>query len=161
MQKEVIPHVQKYRVTTNPGETGIGGVSNGAVAALHVIIEHPEIFGLGLLESPMLHDGNGRLVRDSAFLARGPDRVYVGIGTEEISIPGGEQFAKNLRISAEAANNGLVKLAEELVNNLRRSAFKPPQVRFVKDPRAHHDQKYWRHRFPQAMVFLFGGSDSK
>jgi predicted alpha/beta superfamily hydrolase len=155
MLREVIPQVQKYRVTANPAETGIGGISNGAVAALHVLLEHPEVFGLGFFESPMLHDGNGRLVRDSAFLARGPDRVYIGIGTEEVS-GGGEQFTMNQRISVKEANHGLVKLAEDLANNLRRSAFNRPRVRLVKERGGRHDQPYWRHRFAPAMVFLFG-----
>ncbi len=116
---EVMPYVAKrYRVTVDPTKTGIGGTSLGAIAALHVLLNRSDRFGIGLLESPSLPLGNGQMLRDTASLARGPDRVYIGVGTTELAVPQGEKFAAHLRMPVAVANAGFVRLAEVLANNL-------------------------------------------
>jgi hypothetical protein len=89
--REASPFIAaNFRVTSNPRETGIGGTSLGGVAALYVLLNRPDRFGIGLLESPTLPLGNGQMLRDTTFLARGPDRVYIGVGTTELAVPGGD-----------------------------------------------------------------------
>ena len=86
--QELIPWVRdRYRVTNNAGDTGIGGTSLGAAAALYVSLQRPDLFGLALLQSPSLLLGNGQLLRDTAFLARAPDKTAIGVGTTEFSFP--------------------------------------------------------------------------
>ena len=40
-----------------------------------------------MLQSPSLLLGNGQLLRDTAHLARAPDRVAIGVGATEFNFP--------------------------------------------------------------------------
>lgn len=161
LSNEVMPLISaKYRIERNAGETGVGGVSNGAVAALYALLHRPDLFGLGMLESPMLQDGNGKLLQEAGSLARGPDRVYIGIGSDEIRIPGGEQLARHFRITVEQANRGLVRLCQGLAAQVGHTYLNQPDVRLVVQQGAHHDAKFWRERFPAAISFLYPGITS-
>jgi enterochelin esterase-like enzyme len=153
---EVLPHVSKtYRVTADPTQTGIGGTSLGAIAALYVLLNHSDRFGIGLIESPTLPLGNGQLLRDTTSLARGPDRIYVGVGTTELAVPGGEKFAALLRTPIEVANAGFVKMSEALVANLKAAYINHPEVTFVVEPNGNHTSTSWARRFPRAVTALY------
>jgi predicted alpha/beta superfamily hydrolase len=70
LARDVVPFITtKYRVAKAP--QAIGGSSYGAVAALYALIQRPDLFNMGLIESPSLGVGNGQLVRDSDHLFRG------------------------------------------------------------------------------------------
>jgi hypothetical protein len=99
-------------------------------------------------------------VREARGLARGVDRVYIGIGSEEIRIPGGEQLAHHFRTSIAQANQGLVKLCEALAANLQQTYFYEPEVHLVVQQGAKHDPKFWRERFPDAISFLYGNAET-
>jgi enterochelin esterase-like enzyme len=59
LSEDVLPFVSAhYRVSKSRNETGIGGSSAGAVAALVALIRRSDLFGLGLLESTALQLGN-------------------------------------------------------------------------------------------------------
>jgi enterochelin esterase-like enzyme len=91
LANEVLPYVgARYRVTSDPRRTGIGGASLAGVAASFILLNRPDLFGVGLIESATLPLGNGQMLRDSAHIAFGPDRVFVGVGTTELAIPGGD-----------------------------------------------------------------------
>lgn len=157
LANEVLPYVSaRYRVTPDAGKTGIGGASLGGVAALYVLLNRPDLFGVGLIESPSLPLGNGQLLRDSEFLARGPDRVYVGVGTTEVVGVPGEQFARANRLSLAEANAGFARMAETLAQNLKAAYLKQPEILLVVEPNANHGSTSWARRFPQAVTFLFG-----
>jgi predicted alpha/beta superfamily hydrolase len=154
---EVMPHVAaRYRLTVDPTQTGIGGTSLGAIAALYVLLNRSDRFGLGLLESPSLPLGNGQMLRDTAFLARGPDRVSIGVGSTELAVPQGEKFAAHLRIPLAAANAGFVKMVEVLAENMRAAYLNRPQVTLVVEPNANHTSASWARRFPPAIAALYG-----
>jgi predicted alpha/beta superfamily hydrolase len=154
---EVMPHVSaRYRVTADPALTGIGGTSLGAMAALHVLLNRPDRFGIGLIESPTLPLGNGQMLRDTAFLARGPDRIYIGVGTTELAIPQGEKFAAHLRIPLPVANAGFAKMAEALAGHFRAAYINRPDVELVVEPDANHTSASWARRFPHAVTLLYG-----
>ena len=125
---EVMAHVSaRYRVTADPAETGIGGTSLGAVAALYVILSRSDRFGIGLIESATLPLGNGQLLRETAHIARGPDRIYIGVGTTELAVPGGDKFAAQLRTSLSVANLGFARMSETLAANLRAGVHQSPR----------------------------------
>lgn len=76
---EIVPFIaDKYRIEKGP--QAIGGASYGAIAALYALLTRPDLFTLGLLESPSLAVGNGQLLRDTEHLFKGPSRVYLGMG---------------------------------------------------------------------------------
>jgi len=148
----------KYRVTADPARTGIGGASLSGIAALYVLLNRPDRFGLGLIESPTLPLGNGQMLRDTAFLARGPDRVTIGVGTTELAFPGGqgEKFAADVRIPFEAANAGFARMAETLAANLKAAQLNRPEVTLVVEPNANHTVTSWSRRFVNAVTILYG-----
>jgi enterochelin esterase-like enzyme len=154
---EVMPFVsQRYRVTNDVTKTGIGGTSLGAMAALHVLLQRPDRFGLGLLQSPTVPLGNGQILRDTQFLARGPDRIYIGVGAAELDGAPAEKFAANLRMSVADANAGFAKMVETLATHLRNAALNRPDVTLVIEPSGHHNTASWVRRMPTALITLFG-----
>lgn len=85
---EVVPLVeQRFRVSRDPSERGLGGSSYGAIAALYTMIHHPGEFGMLLLESPPLFLFDGALLRESESLRAQSATVYLGVGTAETPDP--------------------------------------------------------------------------
>jgi enterochelin esterase-like enzyme len=158
---DVAPYVAShYRVSANPTETAIGGTSLGGVAALYVLLQRPDLFGMGLLESPTVPTGNGQLLRDTENLGRGPDRIYVGVGMHELSGPMAEKFATQTRMSLETANAGFVTMTETLVANLKKAHLNRPSATLVVDPNGNHNVTSWERRLPNALVVLYGAMAS-
>jgi predicted alpha/beta superfamily hydrolase len=112
-EEEVIPWVrERYRVTNDTGDTGIGGVSLGAAAALYVSLQRPDLFGLALLQSPSLMVGNGQLLRDTTLLARAPDKTAIGVGSTEFDFPDIESYFTQFRLTRSEAEAGIVKMTQ-------------------------------------------------
>ncbi len=154
---DVIPYVAShYRVSANPIEAAIGGTSLGGVAALYVLLQRPDLFAMGLLESATVPAGNGQLLRDTENLGRGPDRIYVGVGMHELSGPMAEKFATQTRLSLETANAGFVKMTEILAANLRNAHLNRPDVTLVLDPNGNHNAASWERHLPNALTVLYG-----
>jgi enterochelin esterase-like enzyme len=154
LANEVLPLVSReYRVLKDPDHTAIGGSSYGSVAALYALLHRPGLFRLGLLESTSLQVGNGQLLRDTASLAIGPGRVSVGVGMNELG--DNVQFARDHGTEPDTFNRGFVQLSEHLAANLKAAAINHPDVVFVKQPGAKHEEAAWAERFPAAIQFLF------
>jgi hypothetical protein len=151
----------RYRVTSDPTLTGIGGASLAGIAALYVLLSRPDRFGLGLIESPTLPLGNGQMLRDTDHLARGPDRISIGVGTTELAFPGGqgEKFAAATRMPLASANSGFAKMAETLAANLRAAYLNHPDVTLVVEPGANHTVASWSRRFVKAITALYVKKD--
>ena len=147
---------ERYRVTADPAATGIGGASAGAIAALYVLLNRSDLFGIGLIESATLPLGNGQMLRDTAFLARGPDRIYIGVGASELTGEGGQKFAAQLRTSLSAANQGFAQMAETLAAHLKAAFINRPDVTLVIDAQGTHTSGAWARRFPSAVTVLYG-----
>jgi predicted alpha/beta superfamily hydrolase len=64
----------KYRIEKGP--QAIGGASYGGIAALYALLARPDLFSLGLLESPSLAIGNARLLRETEHFFKGRTGVY-------------------------------------------------------------------------------------
>ena len=142
---ELLPYVSaRYRVTGDPQETAIGGLSYSAIAALYALINKPATFQLGFLESPSLQAGNGQLLRDTQQLLFAGKRIAIGVGTMEAG--------KN---PDPSINKIYPRIVEALAGNLR-SAYFPPEVRLTIDDGAGHEASAWARRIPDDLVFLFG-----
>lgn len=159
---EVIPFVSaRHRVSDEAAHTGIGGASLGGAAALYLALRRPDLFGLALLQSPTLLLGNGQFLRDTTSLARGPDRVAIGVGTAELDFPDIEQWLAPRRLTRAEAESGMVTMAQALASNLKGAYINHPRVLLVIDPNANHSTVFWARRMPQAIRFLFEDSGSK
>ena len=157
---EVIPFVRsRYRVSKDAAQTGIGGCSLGATGALWVSLHRPDLFGLALFQSPSLLLGNGQLLRDTAMLARAPDRIVIGVGTSELDFPNIDAYLAPFRLDRSEAEKGGLEMTERLANNLRAAYIKRSDVMFVVEPNASHSSRFWAGRMAAALTFLYGSSD--
>lgn len=141
--REVVPFIARnYPVGTGALNTGFGGSSYGAIAALNTAVTKPGVFGKLLIESPSLYVGGEYLLRRARSAERWPGRVYLGVGTAETS-----RFERNL----ETVNNVL-----ELESILRRAGLGARRLRVVVEEGATHSEGAWAGRLPDAIEFLFG-----
>jgi enterochelin esterase-like enzyme len=139
---EVMPLVNaRYRTSTSAQDTTLAGDSYAGVAALYVAMTRPDRFGALLLESPSLHIGDGRLLRDARAVTRWPRRLYLGVGTHEGA--------------ATADQSGMVANARHLHDLIARSH---PEVRVDLQitPGAEHNYEAWHRRLAAALRFVLG-----
>jgi enterochelin esterase-like enzyme len=145
MLHEIMPAIEaKYRIAKREENTGIGGSSAGAVAAVYVALQAPGRFGRLLAESLVAWVGNGQLVRDSTNIAQAPERAWFGIGGHEAHYPG-LHMTDTLR-----------KMTEQVASNFRAAPLRSSEVQFTFDPDGGHNEESWSKRFPNAILFLFG-----
>jgi predicted alpha/beta superfamily hydrolase len=141
--REVMPFIARtYPIARGPSNTGFGGSSYGAIAALHTAMITPGTFGRLLIESPSLYVGNKYLLRRAATVGRWPSRIYLGVGTAETRHPG--------------RNQETVAHVLELEAILRRAGLGPRRLRLVVEEGATHSEGAWAKRLPQALGFLYG-----
>jgi predicted alpha/beta superfamily hydrolase len=145
---EVMPLIEKlYRVKTGAENTGLGGSSYGALIALHTVIEKPGVFGRLLLESPSFYVDEAQILKDSEKLKKLPEKVYLGVGTNEENKP-------NCRpgdLEHEAVQD-VLKLKKILLD---KKIGKNKLKVFIEDCAIHNEEAYGR-RFPVALKFLYG-----
>lgn len=141
---EVMPFIEKrYRVSRGELNTGIGGSSYGAVAALYTVLQYPGTFGHLLLESPPLWIGDNQLLMDVQKEKVLPHKIYVGIGTNEDP-------------SDPKASAAAVKDVQDLEADLRKKGLGPTRLKVVVDQGGEHNEANWSRRLPEAMLFLYG-----
>lgn len=140
--REVMPFIARtYSVARGASNTGFGGSSYGAIAALHTAMIKPGTFGRLLIESPSLYVGNNYVLRCAAAVSRWPSRIFLGVGTAE---------TRNPERNQETVANVL-----ELAQTLHRGGLGPRRLRVVVEDGATHSEGAWASRFPQALEFLY------
>jgi predicted alpha/beta superfamily hydrolase len=138
-----MPFIEKrYRISRGAMNTGIGGSSYGADAALYTALRYPTTFGHLLLESPELRIGNGQLLKDVDNAKLLPQKIYVGIGTKE----GGDPTR-----SAE-----MVEQVRDLEKVLVNKGLGPTRLRVTIEEGAQDNEAAWSRRLPDALQFLYG-----
>ncbi|HEY4354526.1 MAG TPA: alpha/beta hydrolase-fold protein [Acidobacteriaceae bacterium] len=150
MTREVLPQIDgRYRTIADRTHRGVGGSSLGSLAALTLLLDQPDTFGLGLLESTSLQNGNGRVLQETSPVVQGPLRISIGVGTTEVP-------------PAEAAAHGFpnfddafVAMSRTLAENMKKSLMNHPEVKLTIQPGGRHQPKYWSERFGPAVSFLF------
>lgn len=141
--REVMPFVTRnYPILRGPSNTGFGGSSYGAIAALNTAMIKPGRFGKLLIESPSLYVGQKYLLRRATSVTRWPSRVYLGVGTAETR-------------NAER-NHETVAHVIELEAILRRAGLGQRRLRLVVEHGGTHSEGAWANRLPQALQFLYG-----
>jgi predicted alpha/beta superfamily hydrolase len=146
---EVLPFVEsRFRVGRSRVNRALGGSSYGALVAAHVAITRPELFSGLLLESPSFYVDDEHLLRDAARGRLALDRVYLGVGTNELGLANCPVHPDN----AEAVD-GVTKMAALL----RTQGITEDDHRLlvVIEPCAVHNEAAWSRRLPTALRFLF------
>lgn len=145
---EVLPFINaRYRTLRDAASTGIGGSSAGALAAVYSVITRPGTFGRLLVESPSLYVDDYHVLRDAAE-AGWPDRVYLGVGTNE----GGRSVCR----IGEVPEPQLVRDVRRLAEMIQRAGHDSSRLRVVVEQCARHNEQAWAARLPVALTFLFG-----
>ena len=141
--REVMPFVERtYPVARGAANTGFGGSSYGAIAALYTSLVNPGTFGRLLIESPSLYVGNRYVLRKARSATRWPARIYLGVGTAETNrADWNEETVANVR---------------KLEGFLRGTGFGPRRLKVVVEEGARHSEEAWARRLPAALAFLFG-----
>lgn len=140
--REVMPFVeQRYPVARGAANTGFGGSSYGAIAALYTSLVHPGTFGRLLLESPSLYVGNRYVLRKARSATRWPARIYLGVGTAETS--------------RADWNDETVENVRRLEAILRGTGFGPRRLKVAIEEGGRHSEADWARRLPAALEFLF------
>ena len=150
MTTEVLPLIDgKFRTTADRAHRGVGGASLASLAALTLLLDEPDTFGLGLLESTSLQNGNGRILQETSQVVQGPIRISIGVGTAEV--PPAEATAHGF----PGFDGAFVTMSQTLANNFQKSLMDHPDVRLTVQPGGQHQPKYWSERFGPAVSFLF------
>ena len=141
--KEVMPFLEKrYRIALGPANTALGGSDYGALVSLTTILQHPNVFGKLLLESPSLWVGEGKLLAEVEKAKVLPYKIYIGVGTKEAG--------------DETSDAMIVKTVTDLEQVLRTKGMGPARLKVVVEEGAQHNESAWAKRLPDALVFLYG-----
>ena len=150
MTREVLPLIDgRYRTIADRTHRGVGGSSLGSLAALSLLLDQPDTFGLGLLESTSLQSGNGRTLQETSTIVQGPLRISIGVGTAEV--PPTEASAHGFPNFDDA----FVVMSRQLAENIKKSLMNHPEVKLTVEAGGQHQPKYWEERFGPAVSFLF------
>ena len=135
---ELKPWVDRtYRTLPGPGHTGIAGSSLGALAALYLGLEHPDVFGRIAALSPSVWWDDRWILRFVAALPSRPEtRIWTDIGTAE---------GKDAAPDARALRDALV----------RKGWREGLDLRYVEAVGAVHNETAWAKRMPGVLAFLF------
>jgi predicted alpha/beta superfamily hydrolase len=148
LELEVLPLVEsKYRVRSGRDYRTLGGSSYGALIALHVALSRPNLFGRLLLESPSFYVDDDHVLNDAAQSTLSIDRVYLGVGTNELGLDDCGKHPGN-----SEAVEGVRRLSQILISGGMRT----DQLHVVIEPCAVHSQSAWARRLPAALRFLYG-----
>jgi predicted alpha/beta superfamily hydrolase len=140
---EVMPFIEKkYRVSRGAANTGLGGSSYGGDISLYTVLQHPGIFGHVLVESPVLWIGDDQLIKDAEKAKQLPQKMYLGIGTNETT--------------DQQPSPEIVKSVEELEKVLRNKGMGSARLKVVVDEGGQHNEAAWSRRLPEALLFLYG-----
>lgn len=146
--KEVMPFInQHYRTAKGPEHTSLGGSSLGGLISLYTVMASPGVFGRVLIESPSLWVSNRQILRDARLVRHWPEKVFLGIGTQEIG--------------REEKDRQTVENVRDLERSLRRSGLDDRRLCVEVAEGGTHSEAAWAARFPQALKFLFGGWNSE
>ncbi len=145
---EVMPRVERaFRIKSGPENTAIGGASLGAVIALHIASERPDVFGKVLLESmPLIGSASG-VMKHLETRKSFPPVIYFAIGGQELGADP-KNAEQNKQYADSAAKFRALANTKALDSGQK-------NVQVVLDNAGTHDEAAWARRFPAALRMLF------
>lgn len=146
--REVLPFINAhYRTLADPAHTALGGSSLAGLSTAFVMMAKPGVFGRVLIESPPLYVDKYHIFRDARYVSQWPERIYLGIGTNEAARPVCPPADRPDRI---------VRDLQAFADTLEHAGVDSSRIRVVITPCARHDEDAWAARLPAALTFLFG-----
>ena len=148
MTQELMPFIQaRFRVLTDAADTGVGGASYGALAAVCLVTQRPGRFGRLLVESPSVYPNGYALISAVNSAQNLPSRIWIGVGTNE----DGDDICIAGR-PPEPELSDVWRLANALMRRQRGSS----SLRLTVIDCARHRNAAFGARFSGAVKFLFG-----
>jgi enterochelin esterase-like enzyme len=146
--RELMPWARReWGVSPYPGNVGLAGVSFGGLAAAHIALRAPDVFGAVIAQSgsywwPRRDEGEPEwLIREYAHRPRADLRFYLDVGNREtIRLPGGP--APQLEVN------------RRMRDVLRERGY---PVTYAEYPGG-HDYVNWRNTFADGLLALFGST---
>ena len=148
LAREVVPFINMtYRTLADPSHTALGGSSLGGLVAAFTVMARPGLFGRILVESPSFFVDDEHIFRDVRYVQEWPERIYIGVGTNEGA----------RRVCPDSAHPiRMVRDAEQFASMLRAAGVDSSHIKVVVAPCATHNEDAWAARLPEALTFLFG-----
>jgi predicted alpha/beta superfamily hydrolase len=122
-------------------------VAANALVAVHVALSRPGLFSGLLLESPSFYVDDDHILRDAAAADLDLDRVYLGVGTNELALPGCPEHPDNTEAVTGVRRMAAILEAAGLTDDER--------LKVVVEDCAVHGEAAWAKRLPAALEFLF------
>jgi predicted alpha/beta superfamily hydrolase len=126
---------ERFRTRPDRAHTGMAGSSMGGLITMYAYLRDPAVFGFVAVLSPSLWFAGRSIFSTVAASPHIPGRIYLDIGGRE----------------------GKVALddARRLRDALMEKGYLPgSELRWVEDPRGHHNEVDWGRRFTEAVTFL-------
>jgi predicted alpha/beta superfamily hydrolase len=141
-----------FRTLPQAETTGIAGSSMGGLISLHGFLTRQDVFGFCGSFSPVCWIGKG--LQDTLdYWAQGKGKVYLDIGGKEgevVTSLGPKSVKSN-----EAGNRYYVEGVRDLQGRLLARGYRTGEnLMYVEEADAHHNEKAWARRLPDALRFL-------
>lgn len=124
-----------YRTKTDAPSTAIGGISRSGMMAYYMMMAHPDVFGIGIIQSPSMWVDRERLfameISDAALAKK---KVFVSVG----------QYEGNIMISD----------AEGIYEKFKAQNLTPDKLKYEIIPNESHWHITWRKSFAMAYPWL-------
>lgn len=148
LTREVVPFINMtYRTLADPSHTALGGSSFGGLAATFTMMRTSGVFGRLLIESPSFWVDQQHIFRDMQYVNEWPERIYLGVGTNE-----GDKRVCPVRDQPDYITAGVLDFAARL----REAGVDSSRIKVLVVPCAIHEEEAWAARLPAALTFLFG-----
>jgi len=126
---------EQFRTRPERAYTGMAGSSMGALITLYAYLRDPSVFGFVGVLSPSLWFASRAIFSTLAHAPHVPGRIYLDVGARE--------------------GRGALDDARRMRDALIEKGYVPgSELRFVEDPRGHHNEVDWGRRFTDAVRFL-------
>jgi len=142
---------EEFRTTGERDATGTIGSSMGGLISLYAFFERPDVFGAVGAVSPSVGFARGALIDylERARFVGG--RIYMDVGTHE----GRPRDRDPLELRRRpAAYLRMVRDARDLL--VRKGYREGPDLLYIEDEGAVHNEAAWAERLPQLLRFLLG-----
>jgi len=141
LAREIKPFIDhEYRTRKPAAQTGVGGSSLGALAALATGLAYPRVFGKMALMSPSVWWDDRAILRSvHAYSSRSRAKIWLDTGHCE-----GDNPAAIVE-DARALRDALVATGWSEESNLK----------YVEDESGGHNEQAWAARFPAVLGYLY------
>jgi predicted alpha/beta superfamily hydrolase len=138
-----------FRTRPDRAHTGILGSSMGGLISLYAFFQYPEIFGFAGVMSPAVFFAHRALLDYVKSVASVPGKLYLDVGTRELSHQRSDRFLLRLPSRRYCAD------VRRLRDLLTRKGYRLGQdLLYVEEPGAPHHESAWARRLPNALRFL-------